>query len=146
MSMEMFAQCGNESLTVEKLSDGSMAIVDNRTKSVHSLNATAALVWEACARGASVDEIRRAVELAAQSPVSEEIVLKALAELRKADLVESNAPNFAAEPDLGRRSVLRRVAAAGAVAVPVVLTLTAAEQKAYAFQSQSGTTTQQFIG
>jgi hypothetical protein len=136
----VFSQVGVESLSIERLSDGSTAIVDNRVKSVHSLNPSATLVWEACANGATAAQIGKAIEAKSGSPVDAEVVQLALAQLQRANLIESEAPISAEAIDLGRRSLLKRAGAAGAIAIPVVLTLTAAEQRAYAFQSISSTT------
>jgi hypothetical protein len=143
VSDQVFCQSGTESLSVGKLSDGSTAIVDNRSKSVHSLNPSATLVWEACAKGATVAHIHAAVENQAGAPVDADAIRQALAQLQRVNLIESSSsPSLTTDKvDLGRRSLLKRAGAAGAFAIPVVLTLTAAEQKAYAFQSQSGTTT-----
>lgn len=138
---QIFSQVGVESLTVERLSDGSTAIVDNRVKSVHSLNSSATLVWDACAQGATVAHICEAIEAKSGSPVDAEVIHQALAQLQRANLIESESPISAETIDLGRRSMLKRAGAAGAFAIPVVLTLTAAEQRAYAFQAISGTTT-----
>jgi hypothetical protein len=136
---QIFAQSGVESLTVEKLSDGSTAIVDNRSKSVHSLNPSATLVWEACANGAAFAEIHAAVESRTGAPVDADSIRRALAQLQRVDLIEGPSAAPMDNADLGRRSLLKRAGAAGAFAIPLVLTLTAAEQRAYAFQSQSTT-------
>ncbi len=138
---QIFSQAGVESLTIERLSDGSTAIVDNRVKSVHSLNPSATLVWDACAQGATIEQIREAVEANSGSPVDAEMIHRALGQLRCANLIESASPIPAETVDLGRRSMLKRAGAAGAFAIPVVLTLTATEQRAYAFAGASGTTT-----
>ncbi len=141
MLNQIFSQAGVESLTIERLSDGSTAIVDNRVKSVHSLNPSATLVWEACARGATVEQIREAIEAQSGSPVDAEVIHQALAQLQRANLIESASPVSAEAIDLSRRSLLKRAGTAGAFAIPVVLTLTATEQRAYALQAISGTTT-----
>ncbi len=134
-----FTQCGLEPLTIERLEDGSVVILDARSKSVHSLNPSAAAVWDACRKSTQEEiEANVAERLGA---TSSEIVREALAQLQKANLIESSDPVSAEAIDLGRRSMLKRAGAAGAIAIPVVLTLTASEQKAYAFQSLSSTTT-----
>jgi len=137
---QVFSQSGVESLAVEKLSDGSTAIVDGRSKSVHSLNPSATLVWEACAPGATFAEIHAAVEDRTGAPVDADAIRQALAQLQRVTLIEGPSTLPVESIDLGRRSLLRRAGAVGAFAIPVVLTLTAAEQKAYAFAAVSGTT------
>jgi len=136
----LFRQSGTESLTVEKLSDGSTAIVDKRSKSVHSLNPSATMVWEACVKGATFAEIHAAVEDRTGAPVDADAIRQALAQLRHVNLMEGPSTLPAESVDLGRRSLLKRASAVGAFAIPVVLTLTAAEQKAYAFAAVSRTT------
>jgi len=98
-------------------------------------------VWEACAKGATFSEIHAAVEHQAGAPVDADAIRRALAQLQRVDLIESpvSLPIPMDNVDLGRRSLLKRAGAAGAFAIPVVLTLTAADQKAFAFQSRSTT-------
>src|SRR5262249_11811979 len=110
-------------------------------KSVHSLNSSATLVWQACAPGATFGQICEFVDGKSGVAADPAIIRQALAQLQRANLIESESPISVENIDLGRRSMLKRAGAAGAVAIPVVLTLTAAEQRAYAFQSASGTTT-----
>jgi len=141
VSDQIFHQSGLESLCVEKLADGSTAIVDSRSKSVHSLNTSATLVWEACAKGATFAQIQAFVETRIGTLVEADVIRQALAQLQQANLIESESPHGLESIDLGRRSMLKRAGVAGALAVPVVLTLTAAEQKAYAVGALSGTTT-----
>lgn len=141
MSTQVFRQSGMESLSVEKLLDGSTAIVDSRSKSVHSLNASATLVWEACAQGATFTQIQTALESQTRTAVDAEVIRQALAQLQRVNLIETDATFPVESVDLGRRALLTRAGTVGAIAIPVVLTLTAAEQKAYAFQAFSGTTT-----
>lgn len=75
------------------------------------------------------------------SPVSTETALHALAQLEAASLIESDARTAAPVSGLDRRSILKSIGTAGAVAIPVVLTLTGAEQRAYAQAAGSGVTT-----
>ena len=140
MADQVFRQSGTESLTVEKLSDGSTAIVNNRSKSVHSLNPSATLVWEACATETTFSEIHTTVKRQTGTPVDADAIRQALAQLQRVKLIDGPPSLPADNVDLARRSLLKRASAAGAIAIPVVLTLTAAEQKAYAFQSRSGNT------
>ncbi len=139
--MSAYIQCTGECLTVERLSDGSMAIVDGRSKSVHSLNPTASLIWDASSQAATIDEIADTIEKNSGQQISSEALQQGLTQLLKANLIEPAGSVAVEEVDLGRRSMLKRATAAGAIAIPVVLSLTASEQKAYAYQALSGTTT-----
>jgi hypothetical protein len=136
-----YTQVALTDLAVEKLVDGSMAVLDYRTMSVHSLNASASVAWEACTQGASLAEVRRALETQGGRPVGEEIALSALAQLQQVKLIttDSAVPSLGAghHPgviDSARRSALLRLAAAAGIAVPLVLTLTASEQRAFALR------------
>ncbi len=140
-SHEIYTQTGFGCLDIEKLADGSTAIFDQRSKSVHSLNASAAAVWEACAKGATMSQLLAALTAHYGSPVSTETALHALAQLEAASLIESDARTAAPVSGLDRRSILKSIGTAGAVAIPVVLTLTGAEQRAYAQAAGSGVTT-----
>ncbi|HXP88792.1 MAG TPA: PqqD family protein [Bryobacteraceae bacterium] len=134
MSEIRYLQVVSGQLTIEKLPDGSTAILDQRTKNVHSLNASATVVWEACKGGATLAEVRRALELRAGAPVNEVIAQDALAQLHHVKLIEPDA----AVPELrnaARRSALLRAAA---IAVPVVLTLGLSEQREFALYAASG--------
>ena len=141
MSTQIYRQSGVGQLSAEKLGDGSTAIVDSRSKSVHSLNPTATLVWEACANGATLDQIRKTLEAKTGAAASDALVRQALEQLQRVNLIEAEGTFPVESVDLGRRALLTRAGTVGAIAIPVVLTLTAAEQKAYAFQAISGTTT-----
>jgi len=140
-----FFQTDLTCLAVEQLPDGSTAIFDERSKSVHSLNPSATVVWRACASGATLPQIMAALTDRFGGPVDVEIADQAIAELQQAKLIESNIPTAGAVPvagavmEMGRRSILKRVGSLGAIAVPVVLTLTAAEQRGYAAFTSSTT-------
>ena len=137
----VFSQSDLTRLTVEQLPDGSTAIFDERSKSVHSLNPSATIVWRACASGATLPQIMETLAEHFGAPVDVEVAHHSIAQLQQAQLIESNAPVDAAAMDMGRRSILKNVGSLGALAVPVVLTMTGTEQRAYALQALSGTTT-----
>jgi len=133
-----FSQSATAQLSVEKLPDGSMAILDEHSRDIHSLNPSAAAVWEACGNGATLAQITSAVEQKFSRPVVDQVVTYALAQLRRAKLIEASDAVSATLGDSGRRSMLKRLATASAIAVPVVLTLTATEQRVFAQQAGSG--------
>jgi hypothetical protein len=122
---------------VEKLPDGSTAVFDTATNTIHSLNAGAAAAFDACREKTAVAQLMRSMSQALGVPVSEEIALTAIAELERAGLV---ACSGAALGD-SRRSILKALGTAAGVGVPVVLSLTGAEQRLYAAVAGSGTTT-----
>jgi hypothetical protein len=129
-----YTQVTSAALTVEKLPDGSTAVLDQRSKDVHSLNSSATTAWEACRQGATLAQVRKALETHAGAPVDEEIALSALSQLRKVNLIHSDAPMSESMMNQARRSTLLRL---GLVA-PLVLTLALSQQRAYAFYANSG--------
>jgi hypothetical protein len=113
-----------EDLVVEEL-DGETLVYDLRHDKAHCLNATAARVWRCCDGRTSVRQmaIRLGGELA--QPVDEDLVWLALRQLDRARLLQT-APAWPAGPPTSRRSVLRRLGAAAALA-PLVLSIVAPE-------------------
>jgi hypothetical protein len=126
---------GSVDLAVEKLPDGSTAIFDAVNKTVYSLNATAAVAWEACSGAASLAQILVAMQRSFNPTVTEEIALEAIFQLQEKGLVEIVAPPPTSPT---RRSMVGTV---GGVVAPLVLALTSAEQRAFAVGAGSGTTT-----
>ncbi len=130
-----YTQVTSPEIAVEKLPDGTTAVLDQRSKDIHSLNASATVVWEACKQGATLAEVRRALEAHMGTTVDEELALSALTQLSKVSLIHADAPVPAQVTDAARRRAM--LVRMGMVAVPLVLTLAFAEQKALAFQSCS---------
>ena len=139
-SQSRFRQTESASRVTEKLPDGSIAFLDGETKRVCFLNASAAAAWEACAGESDVPSIARRMHASLGLPISNEAALAALAKLEENNLVEIIGT---VDPVLlaSRRSLLKTVGAVGGTLAPVVLAMTAAEQKAYALTTTSGTTT-----
>jgi len=135
-----FRQVQSASRVTEKLPDGSIAFLDSETKRVCFLNASAAAAWEACAEEADVPSIASRMQATLGSPVTSEAALAALAKLEENNLVETTGTIDDALL-ASRRSLLKTVGALGGALAPVVLAMTAAEQKAYAQTMGSGTTT-----
>jgi hypothetical protein len=125
------------SFVTEKLPDGSTAVLDTATTTVHSLNLSAAAAFEACRETKTVPQLMQSMGEILGAPVTEEVALAAVSELDMAGLVSCSEP--VPEGDrASRRSLLRSMGTAAAVAVPVVLSLTSAEQRAYAINAGSG--------
>jgi hypothetical protein len=133
-SKNRYVRASDDTLAVEKLSDGSIAIFDQRSKSVHSLNVSAAIAWEACATGATLQDIAAALG-------SEDLARTAIEQLHRADLIASDSPVTQPVAGVDRRSIFKTIGTVAAAAAPVVLTLTASEQRAYALISVSVTPT-----
>jgi hypothetical protein len=125
------------SFVTERLPDGSTAVLDTATTTVHSLNLSAAAAFEACRETKTVPQLMQSMRETLGVPVTEEVALAAVSELEMAGLVSCSEPMPEADR-ASRRSLLRSMGTAAAVAVPVVLSLTSAEQRAYADAAGSG--------
>jgi hypothetical protein len=124
----------SERWLVERLPDGSAAVFDVETEAAHSLNAAAVAAWEYCDEPVRPDEVARALSEAG-APVDVHTARQTLERLTQIGLVE---PTVTADAGvLPRRAVMRTLAAG----VPVILTLTASAQKAFAQGAGSGATT-----
>jgi hypothetical protein len=133
MSEILYLQVVSAQLTIERLPDGSTAILDHRTRNVHSLNATATVAWEACQAGATLAEIRRALELSSGTQVEEAVAQSALTQLHRVNLIEASTAVPEQIGSAARRTALRAVV----MAVPVVLTLALSEQRIFAQAANS---------
>jgi hypothetical protein len=121
---------------IENLPDGSTAVFDRITQTIHSLHPLAAAAFQACREQKTIDEVREAMTLTLGADVSEASALGAIAELERAGLVAISELDGAS-----RRSMLTSALKAAGVAAPLVLSLTASEQAVFAQGSGSGTTT-----
>jgi hypothetical protein len=107
-----------DGLVIETIGD-ELLVYDTETSRAHSLNASAAAVFEAC------DGTRSAEQIGQEGGLDADAVGLALADLAKSGLLEGYV-----EPSerVSRRTVIRRLAVAGAgigVAVPVIRSITA---------------------
>lgn len=122
---------GSPELVVQTLPDGSAAIFDAATKNVYSLNPSAAAAWDSCASATTLSELAGAMSRRLSAPVTEDLAHEAVAELSAAGLVTvSHRERFGTS----RRELIKQVAG---VAIPVVLVLTGAEQRAHAQSANS---------
>jgi hypothetical protein len=106
-----------------------VVLYDKTNNKVHCLNKTAAAVWESCDGTRTVDDLARIVEAKFGAPLDCSLVLQALAELEKADLLESGSFMI---PDAGltsRREAVGKIAMAGTA---LVATIVAAAPAAHA--------------
>ena len=139
---------------ISKEADGELLIYDSRSDRAHCLNGSAAEIWKLCDGATTATEIARKLSAAADANVDcriqadasrtgdnqeltqnipakdpdgvQEIVWIALAELRRTNLLEEPKQPW---PDailgMSRRDAIRRIALGAAIAVPVVVSITA---------------------
>ena len=118
-------------LVVNHLPDGSRVIVDAKNETVFALNATAGAVWEACSSPTTLSKVAADMQRSCGPEVTEELAGEAILRLQEKNLVTTSGSS----PRATRREVL---ATLGAVALPLVVSLTLADQRAYASSAMSG--------
>lgn len=116
---------------VNALPDGSKVILDSNNDKVIALNATAGAAWDACEGTTTLTEVTARMRQTLGSAVSEAMAEEAVLRLQAQDLVVTSDGPVGAS----RRQVL---ATLGAIAVPLVVSMTLSEQKAYAERAGSG--------
>jgi hypothetical protein len=122
----------NSDLLVDKLPDGSRVIVDSKNETVFALNATAGAAWDACSARTTLSKVAEDMRRSFDSSVTEELALEAILQLQDKNLVTTSGSSSNAT----RRHVF---ATAAAIALPLVVSLTMAEQRAHANFVGSGT-------
>lgn len=121
----------SKDLIVNGLPDGSKVIVDSKNEKVYALNATAGAAWDACSRQTTLSTIADDMRGACGPAVTDEVAEEAILQLNQKDLVKTTGLFKSAS----RRQVL---AGLTAVALPVVVSMTMTEQKAFAQIANSG--------
>jgi hypothetical protein len=120
-----------DSLAVNNLPDGSKVIVDSNSETMFALNATAGAAFDACSQPTTLPEVAETMQRSLNATVTEEIAEMAVRQLHENKLV--NAAGMQAQPT--RRQMIGSLGAA--FALPVIVSLTMADQRAYAKVSVS---------
>jgi len=109
-------------------------IYDERRHKAWCLNRSSASIWRLCDGQHTVAQIAALAAVDLGSPVSEDLVLLTLEELREKDLLEPQTVEFPPR-GLSRRQMISRVGLAATALLPVIAALTAPPASA-----QSGST------
>ena len=117
-------------LVVNSLPDGSRIIVNSNNETVFAMNATAGAAWDACGDPATLPKVTERMQRSFDPNVTEELAEAAVLQLQEKNLVTITGEL----PKATRREVL---AGLGAVALPLVVSLTVGEQKAHALNARS---------
>ncbi len=112
-------------LVVNALPDGSKVIVDAKSDKVFALNATAGAAWDACSGATTLTEVTASMRQTLKADVTEDLAEQAIMSLQEQNLVIAAG----ASAGTSRRQVL---ATLGAIALPLVVSMTMWDQKAYA--------------
>jgi hypothetical protein len=121
----------SEALVVNSLPDGSRVILDSGNERVFALNATAAAAWDACNVPTTLSDVTESMQRSFDPATTGELAEEALLELQKQNLVKTSGPSSQGT----RREFL---ATLGAIAIPLVVSLSVTEQRAYAKKARSG--------
>ena len=117
-------------LVVNGLPDGSRVIVDSKSERVFALNATAGAAWDACSGPTTLSKVADEMRISLASEITDELAEQAIQQLEEQKLVTTSE-----SPKTTRRQAL---ATLGAVALPLVVSLTLTEQRAFAQSARSG--------
>lgn len=128
--MMLVERVSSSDLAVNAMPDGSRIIRNAKNGTVFALNATAAAAWDACSSASTIGAVAEGMRLSFDPSVTDELAEASILELQDKKLVTITGSVFRAT----RREVL---AGLGAVALPLVVSLTIGEQKAHAQNARS---------
>lgn len=121
----------SDTLVINPLPDGSKVIVDAENERVFALNPTAGAAWDACAAPTTLPRVTKNMQGSLDPTVTEELAEDALLQLQNERLVKISGPTSQST----RREF---IATLSAVALPLVVSLSVTEQRAYADNARSG--------
>ena len=104
-------------------------LYDKTNNKVHCLNKTAAAIWESCDGTRTVDDLAHIVKAKSGAPSDRKLVLLALEELERADLLEAGSGVVSDAAFASRREALGKMVMAGSA---LVATIVAAAPAAHA--------------
>ena len=113
-----------ENLIITESKD-EVLVYDTAQHHIHHLNQTSAVVWRLCDGRRSVADLVREAQLKVDGTVNEDAVRLALAKLEDAELLEGALVSSLRGVGQSRRTLLKRAAVAGAVAVPAIVSMSA---------------------
>ena len=96
-------------------------LYDKTNNKVHCLNKTAAAIWESCDGTRTVEDLAQVIEAKLGAPTDRKLVLLALEELEKADLLESGSVMVPDAVLTSRREALGKIAIAGSALVATIV-------------------------
>jgi hypothetical protein len=127
-------RANSDALVVSQLPDGSRIIIDPSNEKVFALNATAGAAWDACSDPTTLAGVTEKMQRSFDLGINKELAEDAILQLQDQKLVKTSESSTQSS----RRKFL---ATFGAVAVPLVVSLTVADQRAHAVVATSKPTT-----
>ena len=125
-----FQRINASDLVINTLPDGSRVIRNAKNETVFALNATAGAAWDACSSATTVSSVADEMRRSFDPKVTDELAEACILQFQEKNLVSISSP----ATKHSRRTVL---AGLGAVALPLVVSLTVGQQKAHAQHAQS---------
>jgi hypothetical protein len=122
-SISELPRARKENLIVKEV-DGEVLVYDLNNDKAHCLNQTAARIWQYCDGNRSTAEIGRLLSKPGNAPVADGVVLLALDQLQKFNLLETDDQHVFQLAGMNRRELVRRVGL-GALALPLILSIAA---------------------
>jgi hypothetical protein len=119
----------SDALVINQLPDGSKVIVDAKNETVFALNAMAGAAWDACSDPTTLAKVTEGMQRSFDPAVNEELAEEAILQLNDKKLVKTWGASKAT-----RREFIGTVSAA---ALPLVVALSVADQRAYALRASS---------
>ena len=117
-------QSRSHNLTMQELGD-EILIYDLEKNRAFCLNQTSALVWQHSNGRNSVASIAASLSEILRQPVSEQMILLALDQLNKENLLLAESVAFLPPGGVSRRKLLRDAALSSAVALPIISAIVA---------------------
>lgn len=124
MKLKMHPVSRKKDLVMQKLS-GELLIYDLEVNRAFCLNRTSALVWDLCDGERSVQTISKSLSATLKQNVTEDLVLLALDQLNKENLLENKRDTAKQFIGFSRREVIRRAALTSVVTLPLISSLVA---------------------
>jgi len=119
-----------EGFIVNQLPDGSRIFTDEKSQTVFALNAVAGAAWDACSRPITLAGVAKEMRRAFDPQVTDDLAEEAVAQLREKNLLATSEELLSP----GRR---RLIAGLSAAAIPLVVSLTIADQRAHSVMAAS---------
>jgi hypothetical protein len=121
----------SDALVVNKLPDCSTVIVDAENEAVFALNPTAGAAWDACSTPTTLAGVTESMQRTFNPGITEELAEQAIVQLRDKNLLKTSGT-------LSLASRRQFITTMSSIALPLVVSLSIAEQRAYAQKASSG--------
>jgi len=122
VTWQLAPQARSKGLVVEELAD-EVLVYDLDRDRAHCLNHTAANVWRLCDGKSSAADIASRLGLELEPEAAQEVVWTAVDQLGRAGLLDKRIKRPAGA--MSRRAVMKKIAVAAAIGVPVVTSIVA---------------------